>query len=104
MVIPGDTYGHLLLLWMKYMLIIGHVHALRLTPPTLELYLHSWGMTTFVTVLFIMIGKQGSILMTLSRMVGGVVELPQPTTDDTEVRECSNNEEITIETIELYIQ
>jgi len=73
MVIPGDTYGHLLLLQMNYILIETDVHVPRLTPPTLELYLHSWGMTTFVTVPFIIIGKQRSILMTLSGMVGGVV-------------------------------
>ena len=67
MVIPGGTYGNLPLLW--------------LTPTTLELYLHSWGMTTFVTLAIMITGKQGSILMTPSGMLGGVVpQLLQRTT------------------------
>ena len=59
MVIPGGTYGPLSLLW--------------LTPATLELYLHSWEMTTFVTLAIMITGKQGSVLMTPSGMLGGVV-------------------------------
>jgi len=50
-----------------------HVHVPRLTPPTLELYLHFWGMTTFVTLAVIITGNAGSILTTLSGMVEGVV-------------------------------
>ena len=73
MVIPGDTYGHLLQLWMKQVLINGHVHVPKLTPPSLELYLHFWGMTTFVTLAVVIPGNIYSILMTLSGMVGGVV-------------------------------
>jgi len=68
MAIPGDTYGQLLLLWMQYMLVEVYVHVPRLAPPTLELCLHFWGMTTFVIP-----GNIFSIPMTLSGMVWGVV-------------------------------
>jgi len=126
MVIQGDTYayGHLLLLWMQYMLVEVYVHVPRLTPPTLELYLHFWGMTTFVTLAVVIPDNLLSILMTLSGMVGGVVppapaavstphpgsvkKLSQPTTDDIEVRVCTdqsaNDEDVTIKGIQLYLQ
>ena len=55
------------------MLINGHVRVRRLTPRTLELYLHFWGMTTFVTLAVVIAGNIDSIPMTLSGMVGGVV-------------------------------
>ena len=73
MVIPEDTYGHLLLLVTNNTLMKAHVHVPRLTPPTLELYLHFWGMTTFVTMAVIIPGNMFTIPMTLSGMVGGVV-------------------------------
>ena len=73
MVIPGDTYGHLLLLMTNNTLMEVHVHVARLTPPTLELYLHFWGITTFVTLAVVIPGNIFSIPMTLSGMVGGVV-------------------------------
>ena len=73
MVILGDTYGHLLLLQMKEVLIDSDVHVPRLATTILELYLHSWGMTTFVTLAVVITGKLSSIVMTLSGMVGGVV-------------------------------
>ena len=73
MVIPGGTYGLLLLLGMKYVLMKTDVHVPRLTPPTLGLYLHFWGMTTFVTLPVVIPVNIYSILMTLSGMVGGVV-------------------------------
>ena len=51
----------------------AHVHALTLPSPTLEPYLHLWGMITFVTLEVIFDINLNSILTTLSGMVGGVV-------------------------------
>ena len=55
------------------MLVEVYIHVPRLTPPTLKLCLHFWGMTSFVTLAVIITGNLLSILMTLSGMVGGVV-------------------------------
>jgi len=96
MVIPGDAAVYALNAGRVY------IHVPRLTPPTPELCLHFWGMTSFVTLAVIITGNLLSILMTLSGMVGGVVppvsfnsppwfykELPQPTTNYIEV--CHGN-------------
>ena len=55
------------------MIIYTHVHVPRLTDSTEELYLHFWGVTTFVTLAVVIMLNLCSILMILSGMVGGVV-------------------------------
>ena len=73
--LQGSTYGHLQLLWMRHFLRALCVHALKLTPPTLDVCLPSLEMTTSATPAVVEDMRSGGFIQrTLCGTERGVVQ------------------------------
>ncbi len=120
-----STSGHLLVHMMKLFPMDGDVPAHDLTSPTLELYLPSlvkttsvklqankeWGKITFYSddPLWDGQGCGGtSTCCEFNHPPWFCKQLPQPTTDDIELRICGNesigNEDTPIEIVDMYVR